>query len=380
MFRDEAMYMSTNYVCEEKMCSGCMACLSICPKNAISIKDGIKYFNAEINQARCISCGACHAICQMNHKPKAVRPFSWYQGWHQDNVDRATSSSGGAVAALTEAFIDEGGVVYSCVFRNGEFKYICAHDKETIKQFKGSKYVKSNPIGIYESIKESLIERDVLFIGLPCHVAAVNNYLSTKEYNHTIYTCDLICHGTPSSKLLDIFLKQYDIQLDQLDDIKFRNKGIFNIQCDGAYILHKSVRDAYTLSFLKGLCYTDNCYKCQYAKIERVSDITVGDSWGTQIDEEERAKGISLILCQTVKGEQLLKKTNMELKEVNLEKAIDSNHQLREPSADTEEHKRFFDLIQKGKSFNHSVFVCYPKTSIKQYIKLCLIKLKFYGS
>lgn len=38
--------------------------------------------------------------------------------------------------------------------------------------------------------------------------------------------------------------------------------------------------DKYTLAFLNSINYTENCYNCQYAKIERVSDLTIGDSWG----------------------------------------------------------------------------------------------------
>lgn len=372
--------MSSCYVCEAQMCVGCMACADVCPQKAITVNDSTKYYNAQIDRAKCIDCGVCHSICQVNNKLHANKPHSWYQGWHVDVLDRATSTSGGVASALAEAFIDKGGVVYSCVFRNGQFVYSQACEQNEIKQFKGSKYVKSNPKGVYESIKESLKHKDVLFIGLPCHVAAVNKYLSGKKFKHIIYTCDVICHGTPSPKLLDSFLKQYNIDLGRVKDIKFRDKKGYNLQCDGKYILHEHVRDLYTLAFLKGLSFTENCYKCQYAGIERVSDITVGDSWGSQLDEEEISKGISLILCQTQLGEQLVKQSRLELREVDIDHAIESNHQLREPMADSVEHRRFFSAIQKGRSFNYSVFKCYPKDFIKQRIKRYLIKIDAFGS
>lgn len=372
--------MSSCYVCEAHMCVGCMACADVCPQKAIIVNDSTMYYNADIDQEKCIDCGACHSICQVNNKPHTIKPISWYQGWHVDALDRATSTSGGVASALAEAFIDRGGIVYSCVFRNGQFIYSQVSEQSEIKQFKGSKYVKSNPKGVYENIKESLKLNDVLFIGLPCHIAAVNNYLSGKKFEHIIYTCDVICHGTPSPKLLGSFLKQYNIDLGRVKDIRFRDKNIYNLQCDGKYISHERVRDLYTLAFLKGLCFTENCYNCQYAGIERVSDITIGDSWGSQLDEKERSKGISLILCQTKKGEQLVKKSKLDLYEVDLNKAVKSNHQLHDPMADTVERKRFFSAIQKGKSFNYSVFECYPKDYIKQRIKHCLIKIGVFGS
>lgn len=372
--------MSSCFVCEAQMCVGCMACTDVCPKKAITVNDSTSYYNAEIDQTKCIDCGVCHAICQVNNKPHAIKPISWYQGWHADALDRATSTSGGVASALAEAFISKGGVVYSCVFRNGQFIYVQACVQYETKQFKGSKYVKSDPRGIYDSIKESLKHKDVLFIGLPCHVAAVINYLSGKKFEHIIYTCDVICHGTPSPRLLNRFLEQYSINLECVKDIRFRDKGRYNLQCDGKYIIHERVRDLYTLGFLKGLSFTENCYKCQYAGIERVSDITVGDSWGSQFGEEETSKGISLILCQTQKGEGLVKNSGLELHEVDLMHAIDSNHQLREPMPDSLEHRIFFSSIEKGNSFNYSVFKCYPKECIKQWIKHYLIKTGILGS
>ena len=38
--------------------------------------------------------------------------------------------------------------------------------------------------------------------------------------------------------------------------------------------------------------YTENCYSCRYASQSRVSDISLGDSWGSELSEEEKKKGI----------------------------------------------------------------------------------------
>ena len=43
----------------------------------------------------------------------------------------------------------------------------------------------------------------VLFTGTPCEVAGLKKYLR-KEYDN-LYTLDLICHGVPSSELLNAF-------------------------------------------------------------------------------------------------------------------------------------------------------------------------------
>ena len=43
-------------VCEKDQCAGCMACLEVCSKNAINIKDSIKSYNAIIDEKLCINC------------------------------------------------------------------------------------------------------------------------------------------------------------------------------------------------------------------------------------------------------------------------------------------------------------------------------------
>lgn len=141
---------------------------------------------------------------------------------------------------------------------------------------------------------------------------------------------DLICHGSPSSKLLDDFLRQYNISLAQLKCIIFRNKGNFSIQEDERSIVTPGTMDCYSIAFLNGLTYTENCYSCYYADKARVSDITIGDSWGSDI-ESESAKGIYLILCNTASGIDLLKDSCVHLENVEVEKAIATNPQLQMP-------------------------------------------------
>lgn len=99
--------------------------------------------------------------------------------------------------------------------------------------------------------------------------------------------------------------------------------------------------DCYLCSFLEAINYTENCYTCQFASIERAADITLGDSWGTEYKEEEK-KGISLILVQTQKGRSLLKMSEIETKDVNLDVAVANNHQLSRPSDLSPRRKIFY--------------------------------------
>lgn len=365
-----------NTVCELNRCSGCMACVDVCPKGAVKILDDLTAYNAVISEEKCVDCGVCHKVCQENHMPQAIPPFKWYQGWAESDEIRKNSSSGGFATAIARAFVNKGGVVCSCIFNEGKFTFQFAENEEDVKNFVGSKYVKSNPSGIYKQIRAYLQEKKkVLFIGLPCQVAAVRNVIGN-NLQEELYTADLICHGTPSPRLLDLFLKQYGKSLDQLKDIQFRVKAKMQVHGDHQGLVRKGVSDKYTIAFLNSLSYTDNCYECNYAQKSRVSDITLGDSWGSELSLEEQKKGVSLVLCQTQKGTELLKQAELHLEAVDLDKAIASNHQLAQPSELPESRKEFFDGIEKKKSFNSMVFKAFPKQCLRQDIKETLIKMK----
>ena len=245
--------------------------------------------------------------------------------------------------------------------------------------YKRQKYVKSHPQGAYKKVKELLKQGEkVLFIGLPCQVAALKIFVGEK-LQENLYTADLICHGTPSPKLLELFLKQYDYTLKDLKDIKFRVKGKFQVREGYKGITTTGVTDSYLISFLNGICYTENCYRCQYARLERVSDITLGDSWGTELADDEMRKGISLLLCQTEKGVRLAEGAGLKLMRVDLDRAVAQNAQLKTPMKRPAARDDFFQKIGSGKKYNKVIFKLYPKQSMKQWVKGILIKAHLYG-
>lgn len=361
-------------VCALNQCAGCMACVDICPKGAVTIVDCLSAYNAVIDADRCIGCNACHAVCQHNHPAKQQLPAKWYQGWALEPELRNRCASGGLATAVSEAFIEAGGIVCSCTFQEGQFVFAFAETKGELQKFSGSKYVKSNPVGMYKKVKQFLKDgRKVLFVGLPCQVSAMKNYIGA-QYEEQLYTADLICHGTPSPKILEIFLNQYGYSLGELRDIQFRIKAKFMIYADHKSVVPNGVCDKYSIAFLNSLIYTENCYSCPYACKQRVSDLTLGDSWGTNLPEEQQRQGISLILTQTQKGAELLNMANICLKDVDIEKAIKSNHQLYEPSHPPKTRNSFFNGIEKNKKFNHLIFSRYPKACLKQDIKSILIR------
>ena len=365
------MSNSLKTVCNLDMCTGCMACVQKCPKSAITINDDMLSLNAVIDESKCIECNQCYKICQANNPVELTTPKSWFQGWASDAEVRAQGSSGGIASAISKAFVKKGGAVCSCTFKDGKFVFETAENEGDLTRFAGSKYVKSNPKDAYKKVSELLKEKKVLFIGLPCQVAAVKKYVGD---NKNLYTIDLICHGTPSKKLLEGYLSQHNINLSNINEIGFRNKTQYGLQTNKGDFFNGTC-DSFSLSFLSALNFTENCYHCNYAKIERVSDITLGDSWGSTLPKEEQGKGVSLILCQSEKGRSLLDSSDLLLQNVDLNYAKQYNGPLNAPNPKSNKRDYLLQKFKEGKNYDRLVLKLLPKQTIRQYVKRMLIKL-----
>ena len=364
-----------NTVCKMDMCAGCMLCENICPKNAIKVIDSLDAYNAIIDEDLCIKCNKCNNICPQNKTRNMYSPIACFDGWADEEI-RKSSSSGGFAAAIEKAFIRNGGVVYSCYFSDGIFSFGCASSEREVDKFVGSKYIKSFPGGIYKEILSKINNKEkVLFVGLPCQVAACENFIGESEY---LYTIDLICHGTPSPKVLDLFLKDYGIKTNELESITFRKKNQFELDSKISFSV-PGICDYYSMTFLDGTSYTASCYGCKYARLERVSDITLGDSWGTLQPLGEQEKGISLALVQTEKGLNLIQNSNVKLFRADLNRAVEANKQLKTPSKQTSHRALFFKELKKGMKFKSVIQHCYPSRYIKDKVKTILYHLHLWG-
>ena len=353
-----------------------MACAQICPVSAITVEDRILDYRARIDEEKCVHCDLCRKVCPNHERPAFKRPYLWKQGWALDPHIRERASSGGFAPAIQKSFIQNGGIVCSCVFQNGEFVFALARDANEVDSFGGSKYVKSNPGEMYRQIRHLLKEgRKVLFVGLPCQVAGIRNFCG--GYPDLLYTVDLICHGSPSPEVLKSFLRDKKLAPGELTDIIFRSKKDY-ARPGEEIIVPDGIREYYTMCFRSGVSLTDNCYECVYAGLERISDLTLGDAWGTGLGPGERAKGISLALCMTQKGEELLRGAALYLTDVDLEKVAQVNTQLSHPVEKPPEHEALLQGIRQGKSFDSMIRRLYPKLYWTDKAKIILHRLGLY--
>lgn len=145
----------------------------------------------------------------------------------KDNKKLMASQSGGAFTAIATAFLESGGIVYGCGMDDlNQAIYKRIDSIENLKEIKGSKYVQAKLGNTYANIEEDLTAgKIVLFSGTPCYVMAVKRYFSSNRFLDNLYTVDLICHGVPSPKVYNNYLKYLERRMNsRIKSFIFRDK------------------------------------------------------------------------------------------------------------------------------------------------------------
>lgn len=325
-------------VCKSEECFACGACENICPKNCIErVYNDDSSWHMSIDENKCIHCNLCEKVCPNISKVVAQKPNSAYAAWNKDIQAHKTAASGGIASALY-SYAYKNGLFFCGVELNSdrEAVYSVTRDIDKIKVFRNSKYTFSFMNSIFSEIANLLkVGEKVLFIGLPCHVAALKNYVSLKKVAGELITVDLICHGTPSPS----FLKEHIVAIENKKNIEsgkiyFRdpqygtgnflltiyNKqkischdkeskfSVNNTKSTPVYKKRVVSDDLYQIGYHSALIYRDCCYRCKFATGERVGDITLGDyhGLGREAPYTHERKEVSVILVNTPKGKELI--------------------------------------------------------------------------
>ncbi|MFT8340692.1 MAG: Coenzyme F420 hydrogenase/dehydrogenase, beta subunit C-terminal domain [Clostridium beijerinckii] len=325
---------------ERESCSGCTACISVCPKNAIEmIADNEGFLYPQINNDLCISCNLCRKVCPFKHenmKSKSEENINlnmdkekvnergkeiqfagqlYFAAKHKNNEVIFSSSSGGIFTALSDYILQKEGSIYGAAFdENFIVKHMKATNKLDRDEFKGSKYVQSDLKDIFKQIKNELkSEKYVMFTGTPCQNAGLQNYLSKTNTDYTrLYMCDFICHGTPSPLIWKDYISHLESKFnDKLISFSFRNKenGWKDMKVSAKFIKEnrsKECNNKYSFLnlFSSLMIVRPSCFNCQFTSYNRRADITIADFWniGNIKPDFDDDKGVSSVIVNTDKG------------------------------------------------------------------------------
>ena len=377
-------------------CCGCSSCSQICPPKCISMvadpKEG--FFYPEVNSELCIHCGACERVCPFKNKNEYPENKGAYALVHKDEEYRYEFTSSGAFEILCRNFcgIDSCDIYGVAIDEQLRVKHICISNVEELQPFRKSKYVQSNLGDTFRSVKKSLAEgKKVVFSGSPCQVAGLQRFLGKTWAN--LLTVDFVCHGVPSQYVFDGYVDDLSVKYgSKVKEVIFRNKVLQKDRwdCLGMKYIFEDGREIddlyppcqYMEGFLTDLYVRQSCHHCPFANMKRVSDITLGDSWGMDGYEKKLSmtytNGTSLVMMNTDKGKELLKFNNAayDLIPVPVDILPEAQRQLREPSTPHRCRNRFFNLFQYL-SFSEAKDIATKRTRLFYYREM--LKLSFRG-
>lgn len=343
-------------------CTLCMACVNICPQKAIELSfDEFGYEKLVVDESKCINCYLCSEVCKKRTDVERNLPKKCYAAQTIDENKLDKSASGGAFQMLAEIVLENGGICYGCHFDKSDnyfsAKHIRIDDKQDLYKILSSKYIPSIIGDIFKQVKNDLQnDLTVLFCGTPCQVQGLKAFLD-EDYKNLI-TCDLVCHGIASSKLFNDYINTVENNHNiKITDYFFRDKSVswgsnfcykYYKKNSKSKTIHEKhcprEESSYSINYLKGNISRENCYSCTLSNTNRVSDFTLGDYWGIELEHPEfiydsqnkmrLSNGISCILANTEKALAMIEQLNskMVIHNVSLETITAHNDNLVNPS------------------------------------------------
>lgn len=305
-------------ICKKEKCTGCYACVNSCRHACITMQEdefGILY--PCIDETKCKQCNACVRSCPVNNIVSKSEPQICYAVINKDKQEIsncATSGMGFLIAVYT--ITKRNGYVFATLYDDSlipRFAEITNVDK--LEYIKGSKYVQSI-VGdnTMHRIRELLNKGQyVTFIGTPCQVSGLKQYL-TKEYPNLL-TVDLLCHGVCPTRYFieEINYLKSKYKIKNISDVRFRGNDGYNYVLSlwngerKEYSCHSGAQP-YFAGFMYGTTLRPNCFQCDYAKTERIGDITIGDfiGLGKSIPFEYEKENVSFVSVNTSKGADMI--------------------------------------------------------------------------
>lgn len=375
-----------------ELCTGCGACVNICPNHAIDYVEGDAGSRiAKINLEKCIDCKLCYKTCPQNNFSKLplneIHDSFLCESKCIEVIKKSTS--GGAFFEIASHIISNGGYVFGVVIDDSfNVFHISTNNFHDLNRITKSKYAQSDTKNTFLEAKEKLDQGYiVLYSGTPCQIAGLKSFLR-RDYEN-LFTVDFLCHGVPSVRILKDHIKYLNSKNEKISNLIFRDKNpdlepewVFSFVKNSKRIVYNYSTDAYLKAFIDSNSLSNACYNCKYSNTKRISSITVGDSWSSN-----QVIYKSLILINDDKGSLLFDevKKNLKFVPINIEKVIEKRGILQHPSIpkdinmmnllrNPKNYKIYFDRFYKSRYYKiHKIFEKLPY-KIKKMIRKIRLK------
>lgn len=336
-------------ICNSTECTGCGLCSIVCPKNAITMEyDEFDFLHPAINEQKCIECGICKIKCPSINSSFGYKSTDAFAAFAKDESIHKTSQSGGLAYLIERSVLNNNGIVYGQTFNeNLDVTWLRVELHEQLHRLQMSKYVQGNIEGAFIPILDDLKSGNtVLFIGTPCQLAAILSFVPNC-YRNSLIAVSFVCGGVASPKNLrdriEILHTKKKLNKEQISNITFRKLGggyyftFFNE--DKIVYEEDDFFSDFLIAYGEHLNLRESCYRCKYARPDRIGDLTIGDYLAldccdTSLNKTDLKMGVSLAIPTTEKGKEILLNAlaYMEFEERSYDDASIHNRRLVCPS------------------------------------------------
>ena len=302
---------------DKTQCCGCWACYNVCPKHCITMEEDCEGFRyPKVDTSICIDCGLCERVCPIKQPKQDDTVPESYVVQNKDTTVLRDSTSGGFFTVIANWAINNGGVVFGAAFdENMTLRHIYSETIEGCVRFRGSKYVQSLIGESYAEAKRFLDDgRIVVFSGTPCQIAGLYVYLGNRKYEK-LTTVDMVCHGTPSPRLLARYLAHHaTLAGSRVTGYRSRDKhygydystATITFADKDKYYHKGKEADIMLRLYFKDICSRPSCYHCHFKTLHRHSDITIFDCWDAHsVSSKFSRKGATNVFIHTSHGKDI---------------------------------------------------------------------------
>ena len=298
-------------------CTGCGMCTGVCNFKAIEIvRDGAGFYCPVIDDDLCTGCSLCTKVCYRFDDKISVdncEDYECYSAVNKNDDELQSASSGGVSIELMRECLSRGyyvvGVAYDYNLNRAVTRI--AKNKNELEQFKGSKYFQSYTVDAFKEMANDKSGQKYAVFGTPCQIYSVSKLRNLKGESDKYILVDIFCHGCPSGKLWDKYLKDVKKQnnTEGFDKIVFRSKThgwheyCFDFIKGSEKITSSKYDDTFHELFFGKDLMNEACYDCIARSTMMYSDIRIGDFWGKRYNSD--LKGVSAVVIGSELGKEL---------------------------------------------------------------------------
>ena len=304
------------------LCLGCGLCEAISRRKYKMHLTQRGFYRPEITGEECDDkiCRICPGITIQNqNRGKHFSIWGYVEqvsnAWAADSDIRRQSSSGGVTFALAIYLLEShkvDGVLHVGV-QEGTYLYnklYISRNRNDVLTRNASRYAPAEVFNHIIDIFEADKKETFAFIGKPCDIAAMQNFITAyPKYNHKIqYYLAIFCAGMPSYKATDKALSTFN-KSERPQALRYRGDG-WPGYFTATYKDGTSCRMTYNESWGK-ILGRDLGFRCKICPdgIGLLADIASGDSWNTKngYPDFTEADGKNFCFIRTNKGVKLFK-------------------------------------------------------------------------